>query len=414
MNKLKISSWFRKKNDNLRNRTWLSPLIALFLGWLLWVHPAYGSDHQDAPKILQTPVVDISDLFAFTTSERPDRLVMIMNVFPLATESAWFAEDFEYSILVRPATISGTGANAGFSTSEDEFRFSCNFQAPTTQLGRQELTQRGTCTGPNKSSVPVVVNDENGSQVPGMRIFAGLRLDSFFLDFRNIAQGKVGPDTVGKNSLQNKNVLSLVIETDIKQVFGSDKGSLLAIIGEVNTNGKPVFRVDRQGRSEMTNITLSFQDFDQVNQKLDVRDLYNQENTFKPSQDYQETFRARFNSNLAFWDKFDGQIDWKLQEDGQHPLTNLLMKDILVIDTAKTCKDDGFFEIEKAILDNISYETCGGRTPNHDTVDSLLTLYINAGKGPRIKDGVDRPTQLAGDSFPYLAPPYVTSENPGA
>lgn len=385
--------------------------IGLVLGWLLWLHPVYASDHQDAPKILQTPVVDISDLFAFTTTDRGDHLVTIMNVFPLATESAWFAKDFEYSIVVHPATISGTGAKAGFNIAEDEFRFSCSFQEPQTQQGSQVLTQTGTCTGPNPLSVPVVVNDEKGAQISGMRVFAGRRLDTFFLDFANIAKGKLGTDTVGKNSLQNKNVLSIAIETDIKQVFGTDKGSLLAVVGEVNSISKPVFQVDRQGRSEMTNITLSFQDFDRVNQKLDVRDLYNQENTFKPSPDYQETFRARFNANLGFWDKFDGQIDWKPLADGQHPLTNLLMKDILVIDTAKPCTEDGFFEIEKAMLADSPYQTCGGRKPNHDTVDSLLTLYINGGKGSRIKDGVDQPTQLATDTFPYLPPPHVTSDS---
>jgi len=31
----------------------------------------------------------------------------------------------------------------------------------------------------------------------------------------------------------------------------------------------------------MTNITLSLKQFDQVNKDLDVRDLYNQEDTFK-------------------------------------------------------------------------------------------------------------------------------------
>ena len=350
--------------------------MTLFLGCFSWQPPVDASDHQDAPKILQNPVVDISDLFVFTTSEQPDRLVMIMNVFPLATESAWFAEDFEYSILVRPTTISGTGTKAEFSTSEDEVRFSCNFKAPKSHFWRKELTQRGTCTGPNKLSVSVVINNENGSQIKGMKVFAGLRLDPFFLDFRNLAQGKIGPDTEGQNSLQNKNVLSLVFEIDIKELFGSETGSLLAIVGEVNTNSKPVLPVDRQGRSEMTNITLSFQDFDQVNQKLDVRDLYNQENTFKPSPDYQETFRARFNANLAFWDKFDKKIDWETLEDGQHPLTNLLMKDILVIDTAKPCTADGFFEIEKAILDDIPYKTCGGRTPNYDPIVFKALILI--------------------------------------
>ena len=63
--------------------------------------------------------------------------------------------------------------------------------------------------------IPVKVNNERGKQVGKTKIFAGLRLDSFFLDFGNLAEGKVGPNAQGENSLHNKNVLSIVIETDI-------------------------------------------------------------------------------------------------------------------------------------------------------------------------------------------------------
>jgi hypothetical protein len=38
-------------------------------------------------------------------------------------------------------------------------------------------------------------------------------------------------------------------------------------------------------------------------------------------------------------------------------------------------------------------------------VDFLLTLYINAGKGPRIRDGVDAPIAWSSKVFPYMAPP---------
>ena len=36
---------------------------------------------------------------------------------------------------------------------------------------------------------------------------------------------------------------------------------------------------------------------------------------------------------------------------------------------------------------------------------TLYTLLINAGKGPRISDGVHQATEPASDVFPYLAPP---------
>jgi hypothetical protein len=202
-------------------------------------------------------------------------------------------------------------------------------------------------------------------------------------------------------------VLSIVIDTDMANVFGSQVGSMLAIVGEVNAAGKPSIRVDREGRSEITNVTLSLKQFDQVNKDLDVRDLYNQEDTFKPLKDYVGTYRARFNANLAFWDKLDGKIDWQAGENNQHPLTNVLLNDILVIDTAKPCKEQGYLDIEKAILADRPYETCGGRMPNEDTIDDIITLYVNRGNGPRMGDGVNQPTQRATNSFPFLPPAYV-------
>lgn len=382
------------------NRNWLLKVIALLLGWLLLINPAYASDHQDSPKMLGTPVLDISDLFAFTSPEQPGHLVMVMNTLPLASESSWFADAFEYSIVVKPVSIAGTRSQAGFTLGEREFRFTCKFRSPS-----KDSTQRGTCTAPEGISVPVTVNDEDGTLGAGMRVFAGRRLDSFFLDFQRIAQGKLSADADGKNSLQNKNVLSIVIDADMDKVFGTDNGTMFAVVGEVNTITKPTIRIDRQGRSEMTNITLSFKQFDQINKDLDVRDLYNQEDTFKPLKNYMGVYRARFNANLGFWDNYDRKIDWQIKEDGQHPLTELLLNDILVIDTAKPCTEKGYLEIEKAILRSRPYKTCGGRMPNEDTVDDTLSLYINNGNGTHFGDGVNQPTQLAGSTFPYLAPP---------
>ena len=50
-------------------------------------------------------------------------------------------------------------------------------------------------------------------------------------------------------------------------------------------------------------------------------------------------------------------------------------------------------------------ETCGGRSLNDDIVDSLYTLLVNGGNGPRVRDGVDQATQPASRSFPYLVSP---------
>ena len=45
-------------------------------------------------------------------------------------------------------------------------------------------------------------------------------------------------------------------------------------------------------------------------------------------------------------------------------------------------------------------------------MDVLFTLYVNAGKGPRISDGVDHGTGTASTEFPYLAAPNAQRDMP--
>jgi hypothetical protein len=81
--------------------------------------------------------------------------------------------------------------------------------------------------------------------------------------------------------------------------------------------------------------------------------------------------RARLNANLAFYDGLDGKTDWPLSDQGEHPLTEFLLADFLVIDIAKP----------------------------------FFTFMVGGVDGPYISDGVDQATQPASRSFPYLASP---------
>ena len=104
-------------------------------------------------------------------------------------------------------------------------------------------------------------------------------------------------------------------------------------------------------------------------------------------------------------DGIDGKIDWPLQPDGTHPLTELYLGDYLVVDVAKPYAEDSYLEIEQALLQGRAHATCGGRSLNDDAGDTNLTFLITGGNGPRISDGVDQATVRASDNFPYLAPP---------
>jgi hypothetical protein len=115
---------------------------------------------------------------------------------------------------------------------------------------------------------------------------------------------------------------------------------------------------------------------------------------------------------LVFYDGLDGKTDWPLNAEGVHPLRDLLLADFLVVDVSKPFDEGGYLEIERALLRGDVHTTCGGRTLNHDMVDTFLTFLVNNGNGPRIADGVDQPTSPASSRFPYLqtanpAPPKM-------
>ena len=181
---------------------------------------------------------------------------------------------------------------------------------------------------------------------------------------------------------------------------------LVGVVAETLTRGSLNVRLERAGRPEVPNLMLAPKQFDPVNRDLEIRDLYNSDDAFHLSHDYEGTYRARLNANLAFWDSLDGKTDWPPREDGAHPLTELILADFLVLDVTTPYAEQGsFLEIELTARRGEAHRTCGGRALNDDVMDTIFTLLVNAGNGPVIRDGVDQATRPASRAFPYLAPP---------
>ena len=65
------------------------------------------------------------------------------------------------------------------------------------------------------------------------------------------------------------------------------------------------------------------------------------EDAFHLGDSYLGAYRARLNANLAFWDGLDGKVDWPLDENGNHPLTDLVLADFLVVDVTKPYVEHG-------------------------------------------------------------------------
>jgi hypothetical protein len=365
------------------------------------------SDHFSGPRALSDPAADISDVFAFPAPENPQHLVLVMDVFGKAGPSALFSDAVIYRFRVRPVSIASTGQAASYAVGADELAFDCVFELPTAQQGATRPVQQGHCLAPNGETIPFRVNDESGGSGNGVRVFAGQRSEPFFLDVRmiekTVATRQIAFKKVGSDTLFGTNVLSIVLELEWAKLLKG--GPMFAVVCETLRSGKPPVRIERVGRPEIKNVSLSWKMFDQINRDLEIRDLYNSEDAFNVSPNYIGAYRARMNANLAFFDTLDGKVDWPLDKHGNHPLTDILLADFLVVDVSKPFRGTSYFEIEQAMLKSSAHVTAGGRWPNEDLMDTLFTLYINAGNGPRINDGINGPIAWSSNVFPYLAPP---------
>ena len=372
------------------------------------------ADHFSGPRALADPASDITDVFTFPSPERPGHLVLVMDVFPSATATALFSDALTYRFRLRPLTATTVGGRPAFAAGTDEYAFDVRFAVPSSAEGPDSpgghggMVQAGTCTTPGGAVIPFRVGVEKPTEDEGVRVFAGPRLDPFFLDLvaeqATHALERLAFRPEGVNSVQGANVLSIVLELDTATVLGPDTGPLLGVVGETVVSGHPV-RLERMGRPEIKNFNLQDKKYDSVNRDLEIRDLYNAEDAFDLGPTYLGAYRARLNANLPFFDRLDGRTDWPSDDQGVHPLTELLLADFLVVDTSKPFSDGGFLEIERAVLAGRPHTTAGGRSPDDDIVDVLYTLLVGGLDGPRISDGVDRPTQPASRSFPYLNPP---------
>jgi hypothetical protein len=373
------------------------------------------SDHISGPRALAEPSLDITDAYAFPSPERPGQLVLVMNTLPFAQPSARFSDGLVYRFRLRPVAAAARDDPAPFAVGAEEFTFDCLFSAPMSGSGASGPNQDGACTTSAGETVSFSVDDERGGSAHGVRVFAGPRWDPFIMDapaaLETIATGKLAFTDPGRIFLDGKNVLSLVVEVDCARLLGG--AELVGVVAETLTRGTVAVRLERVGRPEVKNLLLAPKQFDQVNRDLEIRDLYNMEDAFRLVPAYQGAYRARLNANLAFWDGLDGNQDWPADEGSAHPLTELLLADFLVVDVTKPYAEQGsFLEIELAARGRRGHQTCGGRALNDDVMDTLFTLLVNAGTGPRIRDGVDQATMPASCTFPYLAPPNPDPPQP--
>src|SRR5262249_50414715 len=153
-----------------------------------------------------------------------------------------------------------------------------------------QAAQDGVCVTAGGPTIAFRVGDEPGAEQDGVRVFAGCRLDSFCID-QGISGGirisqRLPTEVPGRNSLHGQNVLTIVVEGSVADLFGIDDGPLFAVVAETATTGTPRIRIERLGRPEIKNFILLDKTADPVNRDLEIRDLYNAEDAFALMPDY--------------------------------------------------------------------------------------------------------------------------------
>ena len=372
------------------------------------------SDHISGPRALADPIADITDVYAFPSPERPGHLVLVLNTLPFAKPTDRFSDGLIYRFRLRPLRVNPEATANMFDIGGSELVVDCVFSDPSARPGAQQDDQEGTCTTSAGTTATFRVADERGTSADGVRVFAGPRWDPFIMDapaaLRTISTGQLAFTDPGSIFLDGKNVLSVVVEVDRALLGDVD---LVGVVAETLTRGRFNVRIERVGRPEVKNMMLAMKQFDEVNRDLEIRDLYNMEDAFHLGEAYLGAYRARLNANLAFWDGLDGKVDWTTDAQGDHPLTNLVLADYLVVDLTKPFTERGsFLEIELAARRGKAHRTCGGRALNDDVMDTIFTQLVNAGNGPTIRDGVDQATRPASTTFPYLSAPNPDPPEP--
>ena len=222
------------------------------------------SSHREAPEISKDPVADSTDVYAFVSPARPDRVVLIANYVPFQKPDGGpnfyeFGDDVVYEIHI---------SNSGTSKADIsyQFRFETEVRNPKTFLynigpitslrdenwnrpqfysltrvenGKQKvLAKRLPCppvnVGPRSTPDYAGLSAQAVHRVGGIRVFAGQRADAFHVDLGSIFDlGALRPlneahliplaKMDGINSVQSYNVHSIALEVPITHLTRDGK-----------------------------------------------------------------------------------------------------------------------------------------------------------------------------------------------
>ena len=196
--------------------------------------PGRASDHIDGWTTAIDYAADLTDLYAFTSPRNPDSLVLVLNVHTLATSAAQFSNAVDYKFRIRPIADASTLAPSTDASREQSVV--CTFAGG----GLFDSNQRATCVFNLVDGTETITfhtraagyRAAGSAQLGDLRAFAGVRSDTWFLDLGKTLKFNAGtyvdPTSAGKNGLDGRNVLSIVVEIPRARL----NGPLLAVTGQ--------------------------------------------------------------------------------------------------------------------------------------------------------------------------------------
>lgn len=342
-----------------------------------------ATDHIDGVRTVNSPTIDLTDLYAFTSGAGQESLVVILNV--ITATQAWERPDPSARFEIVFGATARDGLAGRFQVlSQPRYRLSCRWQA-----------HGAACEGPDATMVQAPLGVVSGPAP--LRLFAGPRSDPFVLNglwAGQLALNDRIPEPFDSNIIQGFNVYSLVAEIDIAALMPGLLGHAIALGAEVrDASGEKI--LDRIGRPEIANIAL------QSNTGPDLRDDLNRFPALSLPNPFRRLVQARLRENLDRYDAMD-PAPYRSDKD---VLAEILADDFLTIDPALPCDGARYFDLETAALEARQATGCGGRPLEHDIVDSVYGLLIHGNVQDVIADGAAMPKPAAGAVFPYLAKP---------
>ena len=185
-----------------------------------------ASDHVDGVKTAIDIAADLTDVFAFTSPRDPNKVVLVMDAHGLAFSNSRFSNAVDYQFRIRP--IADARSLVPSSDASKEARVVCNFSGGIPLIDGE---QRGTCAfhlvGGDET---VTFSTRTGSyyaggdgEKNGIKVFAGVRSDPWFLDLGKtikLNDGKAIDPGGGADGLWGQNILSIVVEIDKSRLPG--------------------------------------------------------------------------------------------------------------------------------------------------------------------------------------------------